>query len=208
MVPVDATGASCIDRWEAHVEVQLGPGWSTHSPYDTLDDEVAPFRAASAGGVVPQGYISGVQARAACEASGKRLCTATEYRAACRGPDDRVWPYGDTRIPGACNEGRATHPVIELFGPGTPFDSVHMNDPLLNQLPDSLAKTGSHPQCQSPGGALDLAGNLHEWVDDPGGTFLGGFYVDAVLNGEGCKYTTTAHAMSYHDYSTGFRCCW
>lgn len=207
MVPVDATGAACIDRWEAHVEVMLGPGWSPRSPYDTLDDELAPFRAASAEDVVPQGYVSGAQARTACEAAGKRLCTAAEYRAACRGPDDLLWPYGDARVPGACNEGRAKHPVIELFGPGAPFDSVHMNDPLLNQLPDSLAKTGSHPQCRSPGGAYDLAGNLHEWIDDPAGTFLGGFYVDAVLNGQGCSYTTTAHALSYHDYSTGFRCC-
>ena len=207
MTLVDGPGTSCIDRWEAHVEVELGPGWTPHSPYDDLDGETNPYRAVSAGGVVPQGYISGAQAAIACATAGKRLCTPTEYRTACRGPSNLVWPYGNTRVAGACNEGRAKHPVIELFGAGTPFDSVHMNDPQLNQLPDSLAKTGEHTACESENGAFDLAGNLHEWVDDPGGTFLGGFYVDAVLNGPGCTYTTTAHAMSYHDYSTGFRCC-
>ena len=40
-----------------------------------------------------------------------------------------------------------------------------------------------------------------------GGIFKGGFFVDAKLNGPGCLYATTAHAQSYHDYSTGFRCC-
>ena len=54
---------------------------------------------------------------------------------------------------------------------------------------------------------VDLHGNLHEWISDPDGTFKGGFYADASINGSGCSYTTTAHSMSYHDYSTGFRCC-
>ena len=54
---------------------------------------------------------------------------------------------------------------------------------------------------------FDLHGNLHEWVDDPDGTFRGGFYADASINGDGCLYVTTRHDFSYHDYSTGFRCC-
>jgi 5-methylcytosine-specific restriction endonuclease McrA len=36
----------------------------------------------------------------------------------------------------------------------------------------------------------------------------GGYYLDTKLNGRGCDYVTTAHAKSYYDYSTGFRCCW
>jgi hypothetical protein len=46
-------------------------------------------------------------------------------------------------------------------------------------------------------------------VDDPAGTgiFLGGFFVDTVNNGNGCLYRTTAHPVTYWDYSTGFRCC-
>ena len=57
----------------------------------------------------------------------------------------------------------------------------------------------------------DLVGNAHEWVADElpngHGMFAGGYYLDVQLNGEGCHYRTTAHARSYHDYSTGFRCC-
>jgi formylglycine-generating enzyme required for sulfatase activity len=56
-------------------------------------------------------------------------------------------------------------------------------------------------------GATDMMGNLHEWVDDEAGTFVGGFYVDTVINGNGCLYRTTAHDTNYADYSTGFRCC-
>ena len=82
-----------------------------------------------------------------------------------------------------------------------------MNDPQLNRLANSLDPTGANPACVSAEGVYDLHGNLHEWVADPDGTFRGGFYVDAKINGEGCSYRTTAHGRRYHDYSTGFRCC-
>ena len=36
---------------------------------------------------------------------------------------------------------------------------------------------------------------------------MGGFYSTANQHGAGCYYTTIAHEPSYHDYSTGFRCC-
>jgi hypothetical protein len=52
-----------------------------------------------------------------------------------------------------------------------------------------------------------MMGNLHEWTSDAAGTFRGGFYVDTVVNGNGCLYRTTAHDTAYSDYSTGFRCC-
>jgi sulfatase modifying factor 1 len=52
-----------------------------------------------------------------------------------------------------------------------------------------------------------MHGNPHEWVADTSGIFRGGFYADASLNGPGCTYRTTAYTLGYHDYSTGFRCC-
>ena len=52
-----------------------------------------------------------------------------------------------------------------------------------------------------------MVGNLHEWVDDPDGTFQGGYYLDTHQHGDGCNYRTPAHDIYYHDYSTGFRCC-
>ena len=88
---------------------------------------------------------------------------------------------------------------------------TQLNDPRLGQVEGALAKTGSHEVCTSGYGALDMVGNLHEWVKTdpslPHGTFAGGYYLDTALNGDGCQYRTTAHAHDYHDYSTGFRCC-
>jgi hypothetical protein len=80
-----------------------------------------------------------------------------------------------------------------------------MNDPRLNQLENTVEPTGSAAACTNDYGVYDMVGNVHEWTDE--GAFHGGYYLDTTLNGEGCDYTTTAHARNYYDYSTGFRCC-
>lgn len=183
----------CIDRWEAHLLNQ--------SPYEVPSEGVA----ASEGFVVPQGYISGEVAQAACQNAGKRLCTSAEWLRACQGVEGWTYPYGsDVRDPEACNDYRGIHPVIELFGT---FTGADLNDPRLNQLPDGLDLTGKNQGCVTEEGVYDLVGNLHEWVADPSGIFRGGFYVEAWINGEGCLYRTSAHNIFHHDYSTGFRCC-
>ena len=82
-----------------------------------------------------------------------------------------------------------------------------MNDPALNQVEGSLARSGEHESCASEAGVYDMVGNVHEWIDDPKGTFVGGYYLDTEKNGSGCGYTTDRHGTFYHDYSTGFRCC-
>jgi len=205
---VELDEATCIDAYEAALEEQdADGGWSARSPYLTVEGAVV--RAVPAAGSPPQGYISGDEAAEACEAAGKRLCTSEEWLAACRGPDDHTWPYGDTWESGACNDDyQGSHPVVDYFGTSHGiWDTAHMNDPGINQQPDSLAAGGAHSRCASDIGAFDLHGNLHEWVADAEGVFRGGFYADAEINGPGCTYVTTAHAPSYHDYSTGFRCC-
>jgi hypothetical protein len=188
-------GLVCVDRWEGRLD--------GGSPYDVPSGGIAVSQA----GEVPQGYISGDVAANACAAASKRLCTLDEWLLACAGSQGRLYPYGDAYLPDACNEGRETHPVVELFGAAADWSSTQMNDPRLNQLPDSLAPSGAFADCVTPEGVHDLHGNLHEWIDDPAGTFKGGFFVDATMNGLGCTYTTTAHTFDYHDYSTGFRCC-
>ncbi|MCO4744850.1 MAG: SUMF1/EgtB/PvdO family nonheme iron enzyme [Proteobacteria bacterium] len=194
MVRIPAAVPYCIDRYEAHLTDQ--------SPYATPTSGTAANRA----GAVPQGYISQTVAALACDNAGKRLCTASEWTRACRGSTESLYPYGDSYDATACNDTRDTHPVVELFGTPT-WSTSEMSDPRLNQLADSLDPSGANADCVSEDGVYDMHGNLHEWIADPAGTFKGGFYVDAVLNGAGCTYTTTAHSVGYHDYSTGFRCC-
>lgn len=201
----------CIDRYEAYVvELDAAGGESPHSPYMPVDG--LKVRAKVAEGVVPQGYISQVQAQSACQNAGKRLCTAAEFSLACRGPNrNATYPYGGTRRKrGKCNEGKGSA-VTAVFGQGAPFDRHLMNDARLNRWPGGLAKTGEYSASVSPYGVFDLVGNLHEWSAEVAanghGSFRGGFYGDAEINGPGCSYVTTAHAAVYHDYSTGFRCC-
>ena len=200
-------GRVCVDRWEAALEVvAMDGGLAPWSPYENPGTRAV--RAVSRAGQVPQGYIAGDQSARACAAAGKRLCALDEWLSACRGPASLVYPYGNTYMRRRCNEARTPHPVVQFFGTSMGvFTFTNMNNPGINMQPDTVARTGSFDGCVSPTGAFDMVGNLHEWISDPGGTFKGGFYVDAEINGRGCLYTTTAHAFTYRDYSTGFRCC-
>jgi formylglycine-generating enzyme required for sulfatase activity len=191
----------CIDRFEAAL-VENGASWS---PY--VNPAGHAVRAVSLRGAVPQGYISQIEASAACQAAGKRLCTDAEWLRACQGPAMTTYPYGNTREPGTCNDARAVHPAVELYGTTDSWIYSHLDSPCINQEANGLATAGSHAGCITAEGAFDMMGNLHEWTADPAGTFRGGYYVDTVLNGNGCLYATTAHDTSYWDYSTGFRCC-
>ncbi|MCB9570202.1 MAG: SUMF1/EgtB/PvdO family nonheme iron enzyme [Myxococcales bacterium] len=196
----------CVDRWEAAlVEVLPGDVLGPWSPY--ASPAGAQVRALSAPGLVPQGYISQVEASAACVAAGKRLCSDSEWLRACRGAAMQVFPYGDDLVPGACNDARTCHPAIQYFETAADWIWSELGHPCLNQLPAGLDPTGANPACVSDDGIYDMMGNLHEWTADPEGTFRGGFYVDTKINGPGCLYVTTAHNVYHWDYSTGFRCC-
>jgi formylglycine-generating enzyme len=193
----------CVDRWEASLVMMNGG--APVSPY--FNPGMQDVRAVSIKGAVPQGYISQIEAETACMASGKRLCADTEWLRACQGPKGTTYPYGDQDEPGVCNDARAVHPAIEYYGTSDPWIFSHLDNACLNQLKSSLDPAGSLPGCVTAEGLFDMMGNLHEWTADPAGTFRGGYYVDTKLNGPGCLYATTAHTVTYWDYSTGFRCC-
>lgn len=199
-------GKYCIDRYEASLVEVLPSGEQKAYPY-FLGMEGHEVRAVSLPGVKPQAHISEKQAQAACKASGKRLCKPQEWRKACMGPEQTTWGYGEKKEEGRCNDhGRSPIGVIFPLAAKT-WGWDQLNDEKLNQVEGTLAETGSHAGCTNGYGVYDMVGNIHEWVDDPAGTFQGGYYQDTHLNGDGCGYRTTAHNAVYHDYSTGFRCC-
>jgi hypothetical protein len=203
MVPV---AGFCIDRFEAALdEVHDDGSTASWSPF--YNPGTRRVRALSLRGAVPQGYINGDQAKAACQEAGKRLCTDTEWLRACRGPDGFTYPYGNTRETGVCNDHRAVHPAAECFHSTDSWIYSEIDWPGINQQPQTVDLTGSNSGCITAEGVFDMMGNLHEWTADPAGTFRGGYYVDTVENGPGCLYATTAHDTSHWDYSTGFRCC-
>jgi sulfatase modifying factor 1 len=202
--PRDMTlvGSSCVDRYEGSlVEVREDGSEAPFSAHQTPEGHKV--RAVSKAGVTPQAHISMNDAQRACKASGKRLCHAREWKSACKGPEQTRYPYGNTRQENACVDTNRTSPTQVLYS--GEHTARTMNDPRLNQLANTVEPTGAAAACTNEFGVHDMVGNVHEWADD--GAFHGGYYLDTKINGEGCEYKTTAHAKSYYDYSTGFRCC-
>ncbi|MDC0683935.1 SUMF1/EgtB/PvdO family nonheme iron enzyme [Sorangium atrum] len=222
----------CIDRYEAHLVTDAGGELAVHPHFKRPEPGVR-YLARSAAGVFPQAYISRVEAKAACVAAGKRLCTRREWLRACRGNGAHRYPYGPRGERGRCNTGKL-HLLREVFGehpPGGWSYERHFNSPDLDQKPGFLARSGEHAGCASELGVHDMIGNLHEWVGDMvdgelvirmstegverrdqpwhegNGVFMGGFFSTTSELGPGCYFTTIAHEPTYHDYSTGFRCC-
>ncbi|MEZ4312520.1 MAG: hypothetical protein R3F14_31210, partial [Polyangiaceae bacterium] len=188
------------DPEDQAVELPLLPEWEKTRDFEP--------RAVTKKGVVPNGYMTGKLAELACKNAGKRLCSMDEWRTACRGERDLPFPYGEKYVQGKCNIFREGHPAMELHNDASRGHS----DPRLNGVKIAgrplLRKTGETTTCGSEweGDAIyDMVGNLDEWIDDPEGTFLGGFFSRSKK--DGCASTITAHPYDYYDYSLGVRCC-
>ena len=178
MVAVKTAGGSTfIDRFEA-----------------TIDKD---GKAVSLAGVQPA-QASWYQAKDACEAAGKRLCSEEEWASACTGQpavdnnkngwfnDDDIegtrYPYGLFHAGGTCHDGQKT-----LDG-----------DPI---------KTGSMHKCVTGAGVYDLVGNVGEWIegDEKRASIVGGNFGSG--EGAACNQRGTMFGPGIRNNTTGFRCC-
>jgi len=142
--------------------------------------------------------------------AGARIATEAEWEYAARGPESRVFPWGDefdgTRLNYCASECAAG-----------PKDAT-----VLDGYPDT-APVGSFPSGDSWCGAHDLAGNVREWVGDWYGLYTaasqsnppgpesgdahiakGGSWLDRPDDVR-CA-NRGANALEYSEHKVGFRC--
>jgi formylglycine-generating enzyme required for sulfatase activity len=131
-----------IDRTEVTAEAYAGcvSAGDCSPPALTFGDRQP---CANTSGQQPVACVDWFQARDFCASIGKRLPTEAEWEKAARGTDGRMFPWGNDAPD--CSRAHLADPC--------PFSA----EPLV---------VGSKPAGASPYGALDMAGNLFEWVSD------------------------------------------
>jgi formylglycine-generating enzyme len=165
-------------------------------------------------GAHPTWMLDWYKAQATCESKGKRLCYASEWTAACEGPEHSPFPYGWERDHATCN---VDNFFIEpkKFGPRGQFlfyskDAKAALDELARL--DQSVPSGAMAGCTSGFGAHDMTGNLDEWVTSDVAprekslwSGLKGGAWGHVRNQ--CRPVTYSHDPSFAYYFVGFRCC-
>jgi sulfatase modifying factor 1 len=154
------------------------------------------------------------QAQATCESKGKRLCYASEWTAACEGPEHFPFPYGWERDHRKCNMDNF---FIEprKWGPNGQFLFYSKDETIaereLARLDESVP-SGSMESCVSGFGVYDMPGNFDEWVvsdeapreKSEWAGLKGGAWGHVRSQ---CRPMTFSHDPSFAYYFVGFRCC-
>jgi formylglycine-generating enzyme required for sulfatase activity len=134
-----------------------------------------------------------------CRSVGKRTCERAEWVSACSAGER--FPYGDKYEPGKCNDDKPWKTIDEA--------RVAHRDPKELARLDGSEPPGAYRECKSPSGAVDMVGNVEEWVRCPEGAFgwclVGGYWASRGLRS--CKSAITVHAPRWHYAATGLRCC-
>ena len=163
-------------------------------------------------GVKPAVMSDWFEAKAACEAEGKRLCTSSEWTLACEGEPKLPYPYGFKRDAEACN--------IDKDLPTVDFEAFSHAREVSDEVArlDQREPSGARDRCVSPFGVHDMTGNVDEWVVneqhfEPPPPGKKAPYVSGLKGGywgpvrDRCRPITTFHNEWFRFYQVGFRCC-
>lgn len=188
------------------------------------------YEAPNEAGASPLVMFSFEEAHAWCIARGRRLCFDDEWTRACAGPDGFSWPYGDTHIPGACNDEEIWQPynqtLLNLWPATVCTPAITSYTQLLSAARAVSAAaadsadhvewlyqgegSGANTGCVSVEGVLDLCGNVEEWTrrrdggaPDFHGNLKGRYWAEA----RSCQSDVTSHGDEFRFYELGFRCC-
>ncbi len=145
---------------------------------------------------LPMNYSSFMTSSKTCKQLGKRVCTESEWNFACEGEEMRPYPYGWSREP-KCNQDQP---------------DLYESNPRRRVLKDLRQASGSNPECKSPFGVYDMAGNMDEPVLREEARYAtpfrnglkGGWWMSGRNR---CRPATTAHDDYYSDIQVGVRCC-
>jgi formylglycine-generating enzyme len=165
-------------------------------------------------GAHPTWMLDWYKAQATCESKGKRLCYASEWTAACEGPDHTPFPYGWDRDHDKCN---IDNFFIEPKKRGKNGSFLfYSKDPKialdeLSRLDQSVA-SGALEACASGYGVHDMTGNVDEWVVSDVAPREKSLWAGLKGGAWGhvrsqCRPMTYSHDPGFSYYFVGFRCC-
>jgi len=130
--------------------------------YSPLCNAAAPDRADH-----PINCVDHAMATRFCAARGARLPTEAEWEYAARGPDGRIYPWGDEAPSAKLLNGCGKECVAWGRSVREPLVALYADDDGFSQT----APVGSFPLGRSRFGLLDVAGNVWEWVADWYGSY-------------------------------------
>ncbi len=169
------------------------------------------YEAPNVAGAKPLAMQTAVDGVAWCTTRGKRLCTEAEWVRACQGAAKNPYPYGTTYAKGRCTDDKTwKSPNWTVLGTW-PSDAGKTEADRLYQADPS----GSRAGCISDDGAIDLTGNVAEWVvrSFPNSNdyehVMKGCYWAGCFGGSppSCAFVNPAHPGTFRTYEAGFRCC-
>lgn len=156
-----AAKGDCKGDWDVNDWADISK--SDHSTFDGLCNARAP----ASRGQHPANCVSWMQAHDFCAAEGARLPTEAEWELAARGTDGRRYPWGDAEPTSARLNACGAECLAWGKKRGVDLTAMHRDD---DGWP-TTAPVGSFPAGASPFGALDMTGNVWEWVADRHGPY-------------------------------------